>query len=557
MSPEFAYFLKVNVAFVFFYAFYRLFFYKDTFFKLRRSTLLAFFALAIFYPLFNIQEWIREQEPITEVIFYYSLLITPEVEEVTTPAGPNWTGIWEAGVKILYGAGILALVIRFLTQLWGILWLARKSKRTEIQGINVWALEKPAGPFSFFHWIFVHPESHSEKEMEEILTHECTHARQWHSIDVIVSEMICILCWVNPFAWLLKREVRHNLEYLADDTVLESGYDSRSYQYHLLGLAHQHKDATALYNSFNVLHLKNRIGMMNKKRSRAIGRAKYLTFVPLVILLMVISNIEAVARITRNVKQEISPVLQAITPGSPTPSAPIEKEISSAIVNPPAEESAKAQVFTVVEQMPEFPGGDKALLQHLSKQLVYPSEAIKKGIEGRVVVSFIVRKDGSIDQPEVVRSIHPSIDAEALRVVGNLPRWEPGRQRNRKVNVRYTVPVQFRLQAQEAIEEVTFTVVEQMPEFPGGQNALLKHISQKIKYPILAQEAGIEGRVVASMVIDKEGNVGDIRVERGIDPDLDQEAVRVLSSLPRWQPGEQRGRKVSVKYTLPIQFRLQ
>lgn len=151
--------------------------------------------------------------------------------------------------------------------------------------------------------VFLHPESHSDKETDEILTHECTHVSQWHSIDVILSEMMCMACWFNPFVWLLKREVRHNLEYLADNTVIQSGYDSKSYQYHLLGLAH-HQSVTTLYNSFNVLHLKNRIMMMNKKRSPGIVRTKYLIFIPLVGILMLLSNIEAVARLTVRLANE-------------------------------------------------------------------------------------------------------------------------------------------------------------------------------------------------------------------------------------------------------------
>jgi len=576
MSPEFAYFLKVNVAFAFFYAFYRLFFYKDTFFKLRRSILLAFFGLAMIYPLFNMQEWIREQEPIAEVILYYSLLITPEAEPIIEAAGVNWTEILKMGLWFAYIAGIAGLVIRFFIRLGGIVWLAKRSKKTVIQDTKVFELEKPAGPFSFFRWIFVHPESHSEKEMEEILTHECTHVRQWHSIDVMICEFINIVCWFNPFVWLLKREVRHNLEYLADNTVLESGYDSRSYQYHLLGLAHHHKESTHLYNSFNVLHLKNRIGMMNKKRSRSIGRTKYLMFIPLVLLLMVVSNIEAVARITKNVARDITPpIIQAIENISPLNSAK-ETDMSSIpdIINarentpapkeaitPPVEESEEVDVsslvFTVVERMPQFPGGDQALLSYISKNLVYPKDAFSNGIEGRVVVTFIVNRDGSISNTEVVRGVHQSLDVEAMRVIAGLPKWKPGTQRDIPVNVKYTVPVQFRIPAEEKTENHVFTVVEQMPRYPGGDEALLKHISTQIKYPVRAQEQGIQGRVVASMVVDTDGSIRDIEIIRSVDPDLDNEAIRVISSLPKWQPGEQRGKKVSVKYTLPIQFRLQ
>ena len=304
MTPEFAYFLKVNVAFVLFYAFYRLLFYKDTFFKLRRASLLAFFGLALLYPLLNIQEWVKEQEPMTEVIQIYSAMlpemtVTPEVVVKT-----DWKGILLSASSYMYWGVMALLFVRFFIQLSSILLLAYRSRRTVIHGVPVYRLDKPAGPFSFFKMIFIHPESHSEKEIDEILTHECTHVFQWHSVDVMICELITVICWVNPFAWLLKREVRHNLEYLADNTVIQSGYDCKSYQYHLLGLAHHYQAAATLYNSFNVLHLKNRISMMNKKRSHGIGRTKYLIFIPLAAFLMLLSNIEAVARITGEIAAE-------------------------------------------------------------------------------------------------------------------------------------------------------------------------------------------------------------------------------------------------------------
>ena len=165
-----------------------------------------------------------------------------------------------------------------------------RSRRTVIH-VNI------EGTFSFFKMIFIHPESHSEKEIDEILTHECTHVFQWHSVDVMICELITVICWVN-LCVAFETQVRHNLEYLADNTVIQSGYDCKSYQYHLLGLAHHYQAAATLYNSFNVLHLKNRISMMNKKRSHGIGRTKYLIFIPLAAFLMLLSNIEAVARIT-------------------------------------------------------------------------------------------------------------------------------------------------------------------------------------------------------------------------------------------------------------------
>jgi len=109
---------------------------------------------------------------------------------------------------------------------------------------------------------------------------------------------------------------------------------------------------------------------------------------------------------------------------------------------------------------------------------------------------------------------------------------------------------------EEATEEI-FVVVEEMPEFPGGQSALMKYLSENIRYPVIAQENGIEGRVICSFVVERDGSITDVQVVRGVDPSLDREAVRVIQSMPKWKPGKQRGKPVRVRFTLPIVFRLQ
>lgn len=664
MTPEFAYFLKVNVAFVLFYAFYRLLFYKDTFFKLRRASLLAFFGLALLYPLLNIQDWVKEQEPMTEVIQIYSAIlpemtVTPEVVVKT-----DWKGILLSASSYMYWGVMALLFVRFFIQLSSILLLAYRSRRTVIHGVPVYRLDKPAGPFSFFKMIFIHPESHSEKEIDEILTHECTHVFQWHSVDVMICELITVICWVNPFAWLLKREVRHNLEYLADNTVIQSGYDCKSYQYHLLGLAHHYQAAATLYNSFNVLHLKNRISMMNKKRSHGIGRTKYLIFIPLAAFLMLLSNIEAVARITGEIAAEAvagvkeateisvlseddvkvsgqviddfnGPVIGAnvIVKGTnvgtitdtegyfvleTTKNAVLRfsfpgmkaKEVAvkdvqgklkvqlysdgsaqgsqSAPPPPPMSPQISTDpsdlVFTVVEVMPEFPGGQGALLQFLAKSIKYPVIAQQNGIQGRVTCSFVVGKDGVIRNIEVIRGVDPSLDLEATRVISMMPKWKPGMQKGKEVSVKYTVPVTFRLQgkednkptplpAGEGDNEITvvgygeqksadtsgqvFAIVEKMPQFPGGEKAINEFISKMLQYPVIAQENGIQGKVVCSFIINQDGSVTDAEVVSGVDPSLDREALRIVSAMPKWTPGTQRGKAVRVKYTMPVTFTLQ
>lgn len=607
MTPEFAYLLKVNVAFVLFYAFYRLFFYKDTFFKLRRAILLAFFGLALFYPLLNIQDWVRQQEPIADVIYMYSAMLPEATAKADAAASVDWYGWLLGSLGFIYWGIVAFLCGRFLVQLSSILWLAHTSERVVIHETPVYALRKAAGPFSFFRMVFLHPESHSDKETDEILTHECTHVSQWHSIDVILSEMMCMACWFNPFVWLLKREVRHNLEYLADNTVIQSGYDSKSYQYHLLGLAH-HQSVTTLYNSFNVLHLKNRIMMMNKKRSPGIVRTKYLIFIPLVGILMLLSNIEAVARLTVRLANEATVSNAMVTAtgilvdetGQPLIGASVvvkggkertitdkkgafslevpanailrcsyqgreSQEVLAADMtnNTHLSLSSKSremneQVFTVVEKMPSFPGGDAELLKYIATNIKYPKESQDNGEQGRVICSFIVGRDGSVNNPEVLRGVTPLLNEEAVRVINTMPRWNPGMQRGKAVAVKYTVPITFRLKSPvEEAKEETLTVVDVMPQYPGGDRELLKFIAQSIKYPTDAQEAGVQGRVICSFVVDKKGNIVEPKIIRGIDPSLDAEALRVIGMMPRWTPGRQDGKAIRVLYTVPITFRLQ
>ena len=249
------------------------------------------------------------------------------------------------------------------------------------------------------------------------------------------------------------------------------------------------------------------------------------------------------------------------------------------------EEPEEQTIFEVVEQMPEFPNGGMAgLMQYLSKNIKYPEAAMKKGIQGRGIVQFVVEKDGSITNVKILRGVDPELDKEAVRVVSAMPKWKPGTQRGEAVRVRFTVPVMFRLtedkipvkyapienkinelvvvgyapEGTTVPEEGTiFEVVEQMPEYPGGMPAMMEFISKNIKYPAAAQQAKIQGRVTIQFIVNTEGNIINPRVLRSADPLLDAEAIRLTTIMPKWKPGMQRGQAVNVKYTVPIMFRLQ
>ena len=602
MTPELAYFLKINVGIIVFYIFYRLFFYKDTFFHWRRTALLCFLGVSLFYPMLNLQEWVKAHEPMVVIADLYATTLLPEVvfEETITPTHTNWQEFATNSLSIIYFCGVILLFIRFIMQLTSIILLRIQCKVTEIQGVRVQILNKASGPFSFFHWIFVHPESHTQEELAEILTHEQTHAHQLHSADIMFSELICIACWFNPFIWLMKREIRNNLEYMADQRVLQTGYDYKVYQYHLLGLAHN-KAAATLYNSFNVLPLKNRIKMMNKKRTKEIGRTKYLLFLPLAALLLIISNIEAVARTTKNFAREVIQTVEKSTEqvtkatGQIPEQATVEevtipKEIPADIDITDKDPSAIMQkvnteddddIFDVVEEMPVFPGGQTGLMEFIAKNLRYPVKAQKEGIQGRVIARFIVEKDGSVSNLAVARrSASSELDAEAIRVLSTMPKWTPGKQRGKEVRVKYTVPIAFKLSGPEVEEikdsklmevvvvgyapkddvitpEVVLESAEIMPKYPGGASGLMSYLARNIKYPFDAQQSKTQGRVVIQMIVNKDGHVINPKVIQSVSPSLHAEAIRVVMGMPRWEPGKTDGQTVAVQYTLPITFKLQ
>lgn len=549
------YFLKINVAIALFYAFYRLFFYKDTFFTWRRTALLCFFAVSAIVPLFNIQTWIEQQKPMAAMADLYATVVLPELTLTPQPE-TDWKQLLADGIGIAYWLVVALLAARFLVQLTGIIRLGRRCPTQKIDDTTVHLLPRPEGPFSFFRWIFVYPDAHTGEELHEILTHERTHARQWHSIDVMIGELACIVCWFNPFAWLMKREIRTNLEYMADEKVLETGHDSRTYQYHLLGLSH-HKAAATIYNSFNVLPLKKRITMMNKRRTRAIGRTKYLMFLPLAALLMIVSNIEAVARATQKITAE---VMEAVTPAETPEVQPQPENIATLPKQEPDNIAPSSQPEMNVAPIPQ---------QEKSKKVTYKGKIVDDEAGNPIsdVKIIVDHKYQSITKSTVnaqgefriETSPEASILFEHTKSDGSkLVRFCTPKvlaQMNPDNMVIELIPyIDIKTAATEAD---VYEVVENMPEFPnGGMTALMKYLSDNIRYPEAAHKAGIQGRVTVQFVVGKDGSIGNVSILRGVNADLDAEAIRVISSMPKWKPGTQKGEPVKVKYTVPVMFRL-
>jgi TonB family protein len=254
--------------------------------------------------------------------------------------------------------------------------------------------------------------------------------------------------------------------------------------------------------------------------------------------------------------------------------------------------SKEDTVYQIVDEMPQFPGGENALMEYVSKNVVYPEEAKEKEIQGRVFISFVVEKDGSIGEVKVLRGIGGGCDEESVRVISDMPRWKPGKQKGKAVRVSYQIPIMFKLgqtndEYKTTVKTViagdgdysykastatvpdnpakanmkpdkdgVYQIVDEMPEFPGGVEALMDYVSRNVKYPESAKENNLQGRVLVKFVIEKDGSVSNVEVGRGWGNELDDEAVRVVKAMPKWKPGKQDGQPVRVSFMLPINFKL-
>jgi len=223
-------------------------------------------------------------------------------------------------------------------------------------------------------------------------------------------------------------------------------------------------------------------------------------------------------------------------------------------------------VYENVEVMPKYLGGNENLVAFLRSNIKYPEKAKKDGTKGIVDVSFVVEKDGSISYAKVTKGLSTECDLEALKVINSMPDWIPGKQQGEVVRVGLELPIIFSLEygskktsntTKTDNTDTTFTVVKHMPEFPGGMQALMEYLGSNIKYPEQAKRDSIQGRVFVQFVVEKDGAVSGAKVLRGIGGGCDEEALRVVSSMPNWNPGlDENNEPVRVQYNIPIKYAL-
>lgn len=201
---------------------------------------------------------------------------------------------------------------------------------------------------------------------------------------------------------------------------------------------------------------------------------------------------------------------------------------------------------------PSFPEGID-MYKYIDERLVYTPSALKAGIEGSVYLVFTVSREGGIENIRIRRSLHPDCDSIAVNIVQSMPKWTPARQNGKNTPMNYSLLIRFQLPPEE-IEGEVFTLADSMPEFPGGTDSLFSFIRKNLRYPNTG--GCFQGRVTIRFIVTKEGKVKNPEIIRGVIPEADKEAIRVVRMMPDWIPGRRNGEKVNVYYLIPITFRL-
>lgn len=454
MGMFFIYSIKVAICLVAFYLFYKLLLSRDTFHAFNRATLLLLMLLSLVLPFVSLS--IDEPTVVNNgMVQVEQLLVAGVTGEDTQPAGLTLVQV----LFMVYMVGVVVSVGREIVSLAGLYKLISGRDHVTIDnGIRIIVIDGDMAPFSWFNNIVI-SRSDYESGRREILIHEMAHISHHHSLDILLCNVLLIFQWFNPAVWLLRRELRNIHEYEADEAVLASGANAAEYQLLLIRKAVGER-LFSMANNLNHNSLKKRITMMLTKRSNPWNRVKVLLTVPVAAVAVVAFATPKAESLSREIEHESDAIVSSVVKSTSDKAALVAQGKTSGeeTVNDMGRAddtliandlqrvtSTDDDVYEVVEKMPKFPGGGAELMKYLSSNIKYPVEAHKAGIQGRVVVSFVVNKDGTVKDAKIVRSVDKSIDAEALRVISAMPKWQPGYQDGKAVSVRYTVPVTFRL----------------------------------------------------------------------------------------------------------------
>lgn len=523
--------LKVAALIAVFYFCHRLLMERETMHRLNRIVLLSSIVLSLVLPLcvITLHKTIEvEQVPVVDT----AELVVADLEATSVEDSTNLLQPY-----IIFAVFIIGFVCRLVYIANSYRHLRRMIKDSEQHsledGVTLAVVDLPVAPFSWMHTIVLSRIDYEERN-PSILVHERGHILQRHSWDIVFVEALTALQWFNPVVWLLRRDLRTVHEYEADAAVLSSGSDVSQYIQLLMRKAMGTK-ACILANGINNSTIKKRINMMLLNKSSRYNSLKLLAMLPIIGVSLAL-NAETVTDVVykNDPPQKQVPVKKGkknstIKLGGNQTIKVVEQENAQAAeqLQSYTTELQKAKQNPAIILLNTKPNGEEPLLI----------------VDGKTVT----REDIQVLPPESISNIVVMKEEAAIKSYGE--------------NAKYGVIIVNTKKYQEELDNEpkqpdVFDVVEGMPQFPGGAAALMQYLSQNIRYPKEAMEAKTQGRVIVQFVVEKDGSISGAHVVKSVNPQLDAEALRVISAMPNWTPGTQNGQTVRVKYAVPISFRL-
>jgi BlaR1 peptidase M56/Gram-negative bacterial TonB protein C-terminal len=510
------YSLQVSLCWLVFYGLYYSLLSRETFFRLNRIYLIISLLCGLIAP-FG-QFFIEVKTNSQTVIMLETFVVTASAFQKNLASNTEgWLSL-RVVLQVVYGLGVGVMSLRFLIGLFKIFKLYKNGKKVQNEGfitVHTCLSDRQADevhlPFSFFNYVFINENVLEKGDIPQIMEHEQAHVSQGHSYDVILLEVLKIIFWWNPVIYFYRHSLRNIHEYLADAAVLR--WVEKPVYGRLLIKQSQSGPALVLANHFIFSQLKKRIIMMTRNRSQRASLLKYVIAFPLftvLLTLFAIPNNEIMAK-TKDLSEKVNETVEATSSQNKSNKAlspakltlksdtntpllneqlivqdlkkdanlfdgglPMRQGIAQGGILIALKDTSKDDIFTVVEEAPEYQGGMPALFKWLGQNIRYPKVARENSIQGTVFVGFVVEKDGSISGIDIKKGVKGiirdtlvvvgfsetngvkgtkiveredhSIDNEAKRVIAAMPKWKPGRDKGVPVRVAYTLPIKFKLE---------------------------------------------------------------------------------------------------------------
>ncbi len=537
------YLAQLNLYWLLLYTFYWLLFRRQTFFVLNRAYLLGALLFSFGLPLLQYSGSIPAlaSSPVPEAMYQLTALPLEKAERVVAQAtAPAFVVVaqseaadtpfpWLTLLWTVYVAGAAFMFARLLRQLGRLFSCLQEGERIEMDGYTL-VLSEGSSSFSFINWVVVDRRDY-ENDFDTVLRHELVHVRQRHSVDVLLVEVLRVVFWFNPVLIMYKRSLQQVHEYLADAAAPQRDH----YADFLLTYA-QHNPANALANNFlNSSHLKNRIKMLYKNRNSKWALGKYLTILPLVGLVLILTA----AR--ERVVEAVDSGVQMLTPtNAGTADLPELSQVETTTVKGTVRSSKTKDLLP----------GANVILAGTTRGVTTDAngafELTEVPLDGKLVITYIGYEPREVEI------------TEKNQIVNVVLAWQQN-SLNDIVVVGYGMTNETTSSTSDSTKtrsREAFEVVEQMPEFPGGTQEMYRFLGKNIRYPAEAVRGDVEGKVVITFTVNEKGRIRNPQVTQSVGDGIDEEAMRVVLNMPTWQPAQQNGQPVPMEYVLPIDFQI-